>query len=318
MNVGAVLAAVVVTTLAAPAARADSPESCVDDAKPFDPKVLSTRVSELASATLGGRVPGSDGDKAARAHIVARFRCLGLTPAGDDGGYEQAFTDQEKQATANVLGFIAGTDPDVGSEIIVISAHHDHLGDGHLGANDNASGVTALLAIAQWVKQQDGGPRRTLAFMTFGAEEQGMVGSSFYVAHPAAALPNAKIVQVINLDMVGSYSSKGFVAAMGTFKGMPARKTLDKLVKRYPKLHVGVGGRARGSDYEPFCNIGIPYVFFWTPDKRCYHETCDTADRIDVKHMAAISALAGDLTWALAGTDSDLARSRSRLKCYGR
>jgi hypothetical protein len=310
--------ALLVALVTCSAAYADPPASCVDDAKPYDAKVLADRVALLADKALGGRVPGTEGDRTARAHIASRFACLGLIPAGDDGGFEQAFTTAAKQTTANVIGVIAGGDEKVGSEIIVIGAHHDHLGNGHLGANDNASGVAALLAIAQWVKQKGVAPKRTLAFMTFGAEEDGMIGSSFYVAHPPAALPNDSVVQVINLDMVGSYSSKGFVAAMGTFAKMPSRRVLAKLAKHYPKLHVGMGGRARGSDYEPFCNIGIPYVFFWTPDKRCYHETCDTAARIDVKNMVSIAALAGDLVWAMAGSDTDLMKSRTALKCYGK
>ena len=309
---------VAATPATAPTPVGPLPPGCVEDAKPFEPTALRDRLAFLASDKLGGRVPGTEGDRAARAHIVERFTCLGLTPAGDDGTFEQAFTDASKQKTANVVGFIAGADATVGSEIVVVSAHHDHLGDGHLGANDNASGVTALLAIAQAIKQKGIAPKRTLAFMTFGAEEQGMVGSVFYVKHPAASLPNAKVVQVINLDMVGSYKSKGFVAAMGTFTGMPSRTLLGTLAKRYPRIHVGMGGRARGSDYEPFCDIGIPYVFFWTPDARCYHESCDTVDKIDLPHMADIAALAGDLTWGMANSDTDLMTSRAKLKCYGR
>lgn len=309
-------AAASATPAAAPAA-ADAPASCVDDGKPYDTRSMSARVAYLASRELDGRAPGTAGDRAARTHIVERFRCLGLTPAGDDGGYEQAFEDGDNNKTANVLGFIAGTDPDVGDEIIVIGAHHDHLGKGYLGANDNASGVTALLAIAQWVKQKGASPKRTLAFMTFGAEEQGMYGSAHYVKHPHASLPVDKIVQVINLDMVGSYSSKTYVAAMGTFTGMPSRKLLQKLDDSY-KIKVGIGGRARGSDYEPFCDVGIPYVFFWTPDAKCYHRTCDKAAAVDVPHMADIAALAGDLTWAMAETELDLAASKTKLRCYGK
>ncbi len=306
---------------AAPVAVATVPgpadTGCVDDGKPYDTTVLGARIANLASIENDGRAPGTAGDRAARAHIVERYRCLGLSPAGDNGGYEQAFEDGEKNKTANVVGFIKGSDADVGDEIIVIGAHHDHLGDGHLGANDNASGVAALLAIAQWVKQKGTAPKRTLAFMAFGAEEQGMVGSLFYVKHPADALPVGKIVQVINLDMVGSYNSKKFVAAMGTFAGMPSRKLLGKLDDNY-KIRVGMGGRARGSDYEPFCDVGIPYVFFWTPDARCYHGKCDKAAAIDLPHMADISALAGDLAWAMSETALDLAASKKRLRCYGK
>ena len=298
-----------------PAVRAAAPASCITDDKPFDTQALRARLDVLASKQLGGRVPGSDGDRAARQLIRDRFACLGLVPAGDDGSYEQTFVDGEQRPTANVIGYIAGRDAEVGSEVIVIGAHHDHVGGGLLGANDNASGVVALLAIAQAVKQRDAAPRRTIAFVTFGAEEQGMVGSQHFVAHPPAALPIGKVVQLINLDMVGSHKSKGYVAAMGTFAKQPSRAVLGKLVAGFPKLHVGLGGRAARSDHTPFCGRGIPYVFFWTPDARCYHRACDTADKIDVPRMADIAQLAGELAWHLAETDVDLAVSRTTLGC---
>jgi Zn-dependent M28 family amino/carboxypeptidase len=298
-------------------AMAEAPAtSCIDDGKPYDTQALGARLAFLASKELDGRVPGSDGDRQARAHIAARFACLGLSPGGADGSYEQPFL-AGKRSTANVIGFIAGTDAAVGDEIIVIGAHHDHLGKGRLGANDNASGVTALVAIAQWMKQQAAPARRTVAFVAFGAEEDGMIGSRHYAANAPAALPMDKVVQYINLDMVGSYRSKKYVAAMGTFAKLPATKLLRALDDRYPKLHVGMGGRARGSDHLAFCTRGIPYVFFWTPDARCYHASCDTAAAIDLPRMADIAALAGDLAWALADSKLDLAASREKLGCHG-
>jgi hypothetical protein len=247
----------------------DDDKSCVAVGEPYDQKTLAARVAFLASKELGGRVPGSDGDRAARAFIAERFRCLGLSPAGDGGGYEQAFTDGEKRDTANVIGFVKGSDAEVGDEIILVGAHHDHIGGKLLGANDNASGVVALLAIAQHVRQRDAAPRRTIAFVTFGAEEQGMIGSEYFAKHAPPELPIDKVVQLVNLDMVGSHGSKGFVAAMGTFRKLYARELLAKLDDRFPKLRVGLGGRAYRSDHLPFCNRDIPYVFFWTPDKRC-------------------------------------------------
>src|SRR5262245_15999153 len=77
------------------------PKGCLDDGKPFDQKVLGTNVGFLASADLGGRVPGSTGDDKARTFIAGRMSCLGLSPAGDDGGFQQAFVDPEKHTTAN-------------------------------------------------------------------------------------------------------------------------------------------------------------------------------------------------------------------------
>jgi Zn-dependent M28 family amino/carboxypeptidase len=308
------LIALALTGCAASYAAPADPKSCVDGV-PFDQKILGERVAVLASKGLGGRVPGSDGDIAARKLIGERFACLGLTPAGDDGGFEQAFTAGDKQATANVVGFIAGSDAKVGSEIIVIGAHHDHIGGKLLGANDNASGVAALLAIAQWVKQHDAAPKRTIAFVTFGAEEQGMIGSQHFAANPPPSLPIGNVVQYINLDMVGSHKSKGFVAAMGSFAKQPARKLLDKLVRNFKQLNVGLGGRAARSDHSPFCKRGIPYVFFWTPDAKCYHEACDTADKLDLPRMADIAQLAGELAWSLAESDRDLLASRKKLGC---
>ncbi|CAN5917224.1 hypothetical protein BH11MYX3_BH11MYX3_06250 [soil metagenome] len=298
----------VLTLLLLAATPVHADPSCVADGKPYDRAVLHAQLASLGGAKLAGRAPGSTGDLAARALITERMRCLGLAPA------EQPFTAQNKQPTANVYGVLTGVDPDVGDEIILVAAHHDHLGAGFPGANDNASGVVALLAVAQDMAQR-ATPRRTIVFATFGDEETGMTGSYFFVAHPPKDVPLANIVQVINLDMVGSHSSRGFVAAMGTFKGFAATKLLAKLDDQYPKLDVGLGGKARGSDFEPFCKQRIPYVFFWTPDARCYHASCDTVERIDEKRMVDIASLAGDLTRAMADSDLDLAATQQRLGC---
>jgi Zn-dependent M28 family amino/carboxypeptidase len=288
---------------------AHAEDSCVADGKPYDQKALKARIEYLASEDLDGRVPGTEGDRLARAHIVARMKCLGLTVI------EQPFKDAKKKDTANVIGILKGTDEKLASEIIIVGAHHDHEGSGHLGANDNASGVTGLLAIAQAMAQKDAKPKRTIAFITFGAEEEGDLGSQFYAANVPDELPMDKVVQFINLDMIGSYKSKSVVAAMGTFAKFPARKAIDKLVKSYPKTRFALGGHGYRSDHEAFCKKGIPYVFFWTPDSRCYHEKCDTASAIDVPHMADIASLAGDLTWTLANSDTDLLASRTKLGC---
>jgi len=309
----------VVATGARPSTAAAEPASCVDGA-PYDAALLRARVAYLASAELDGRAPGTAGDAAARAHIVERFRCLGLQPGGDDGGYEQRFTaggaSPRAAPTANVIGYIAGDDPAAGRDIIVVGAHHDHVGRGHLGANDNASGVAALLAIAQAVRQH-GTPRRTIAFVAFAGEELGLLGSAHFAAHPPAALPMGRVVYDINLDMVGSYASAGAVYAMGTFAGLAATPILKALAED-TKLHLGLGGRGAGSDHEAFCAAGVPYVFFWTPDRRCYHERCDTIERLDSEHMAQIAALAGALVERLAASPDDLAAARARTGCTGR
>jgi Zn-dependent M28 family amino/carboxypeptidase len=253
---------------------------------------------------------GSAGDAAARAAIAARFRCLGLEPGGADGGYEQPFVVEGRRA-ANVVGVLPGSEPSVASQVILVGAHHDHLGDGHLGANDNASGVAALLAVAQAVRRH-GAPRRAIVFVTFDGEEAGLLGSAELAAHPPAAAPLDRVVLVVNLDMIGSYAARDVVYAFGTFAGSPARAAL---ARRTPGLHVVLGGHSDRGDQAAFCARGIPYAFFWTPDPRCYHERCDTADRVDTAHLAAIAERAGDLVEALADGATDLAEAKRRHGC---
>lgn len=287
--------------------------SCVDDAPAYDGKAMRARLEALADPGLDGRASGTDGDIAARALIVERFRCLGLAPAGDGDGFEQAFKDDNGAATANIVGLIRGSSkPD---EIVVVGAHHDHLGGGYLGANDNASGVVGLLAVAQAVAQQKTRPARTIAFVTFGAEEQGLVGSLHFVAHPPESVPLDHVVEYINIDMIGSHKSKNAVYAFGAFDKQPSHTILAKLDDTFPKVHLGIGGTSTRGDHYGFCKAGIPYVFFWTPDARCYHEKCDTADKLDYARMTDIAQLAGGLAIGLANSELDLAASKQTLGC---
>lgn len=309
-----------VAPLVAPAAippvvvRDDHEPRCVDERPAYSADVLKERVEFLADKDLDGRAPDTDGDRQARRYIAERFKCLRLKGLAPDGGYQLPF-DAGGKRTANVVGYIKGSDPDVGDQIIYVGAHHDHEGKGHLGANDNASGVAGLLAVAQAIHEQSEPPKRTIVFATFGGEELGMLGSYHLAAHPPAALPNDKVVQFINLDMIGTHNGRGFVAAMGSRPKLASRPILDKLARKFPKISVAAGGVARGSDYEPLCKQGVPYVFFWTPDPKCYHEACDTADRLDYRAMADIAALAGALTWEMANTDRDLAAARAKYGC---
>ncbi len=289
-------------------------KSCIDDGEPFDAATLRARVEQLASKKLDGRVPGTAGDRTARALIAKRFACLGLHGAGPDGAFELPF-EVGGAETANIVGYLPGSDPDVDEDIIYVVAHFDHEGHGHLGANDNASGVAGLLAIAQAVQQRETKPRRTIAFAAFGAEELGEVGSDYLARHPPKALPNDRVVQLVNLDMIGTHDGRGFVAAMGAFRTLASRPIVDRLAKKFPRIRIATGGRARGSDFEPLCKRGVPYVFLWTPDPRCYHRACDTADRLDYRHMRDIAAFANALVDALADSDHDLAAARAEHGC---
>lgn len=297
----------------------DAAAGCVFDEDPFDVNVLQARVSFLASDTLEGRAPGSAGDLAARTHIEDRFRCLGLTPPNADGSYQQPFVTSENQNTANVVGYIPGSDPAVADQIIVITAHHDHLGirNGRIynGANDNASGVAAMLAVAQAIRQQPAAPKRTIAFIAFGFEENdgACEGSEYYVANPPAALPIDRVVYDINLDMVGLYALAESLTAYGAQMGMPATDALQRLGPNYSQLELQFEDEADedASDFQAFCNSGVPYIYFETWDDDCYHQGCDDAARLDYANMASISMLSRDLALDLADSSSDLLASRT-------
>ncbi len=127
----------------------------------------------------------------------------------------------------NVVGVLPGSDPKLKDETIVIGAHYDHLGRGgegslapregdiHHGADDNASGVAGVLELARLFKSQKLRPRRTLVFMAFSGEEEGLLGSNYYVNHPI--LPLANTVAMINMDMIGRMKdNKLIVGGMGT------------------------------------------------------------------------------------------------------
>ena len=268
----------------------------------FEPDAMRSEVAYLASEALDGRVPGTEGDVAARALVTERFSCLGLTPLDGLDGFEQPFVDSLGRETANVLAYIPGSDPAVSDDVVVLSAHLDHLGDGLLGANDNASGLSGLMAIAQAFTERDEAPARTVLFAAFGSEESGMEGATAFLDE----LAPDDIVYSVNMDMIGSYASTGVVWALGSLDGTPGRSVVDELVGDYPELEIGVGEPSDLSDNAVFCSAGIPYLFFWTEDPECYHAECDTADRVDYDGMIAIARLTGDATWELANTDEDL------------
>lgn len=129
--------------------------------------------------------------------------------------------------SANVVGILDGSDPTLKSEVIVIGAHYDHLGHGgegslapregeiHYGADDNASGTAGMLELARLFSSQKLRPRRTIVFMAFSGEEEGLLGSNYYVNHPIVPLANT--VTMINMDMIGRMKeNKLIVGGVGT------------------------------------------------------------------------------------------------------
>ena len=194
---------------------------------------LEGHVSYLAGDHLVGRGPGTTGLDKAADHIAECFANAGLSSFESLGGYHQPFKLEVAQPEAkalvfqcyNIVGYLPGTTRE--SEFVVIGAHYDHLGRGdiisgeagvgeiHNGADDNASGVAALIEIAEWLASGEEPLPRTVVFVAFSAEEAGLVGSRYFVEH--SPFPVDSVVAMLNLDTVGRMQeSKLVVFGVGT------------------------------------------------------------------------------------------------------
>ncbi len=219
----------------------------------------------------------------------------------------------------NVIGVLPGTDPTLKNEAIVIGAHYDHLGHGgqgsldvnsteiHHGADDNASGTAAVIELArQFAAERKN--KRTIIFMAFSGEEEGLLGSQFYVSHPL--FPLEKTVAMINLDMVGRLKDgKLNVGGIGTaaeWKSMVVTKNVSEnaglsVVKlnsaagepdrkgSLTKFNLSLNDDGFGpSDHSSFYGKKVPVLFFFTGTHNDYHKPSDTADKINYEGEATI------------------------------
>jgi hypothetical protein len=296
---------------------ADSAQaSCGSAADPFSKDAMHADIAYLADDARQGRFPGTPGDEETLTYIEQRFRCIGLKAPFDGDAYRQPFVGAGLK-TGNIAAYIEGTDPAGSSEIIVVGAHHDHRGvkKGQIqnGANDNASGVAGVLALAK--AMHDAPPRRTIVFATFGYEENDddgtTWGSDWFVHHMPASLPLDRVVYMMNLDMLGTYPTEKRLDTFGTFKGTMGRAVLEAKKTAFPELKVKLGEvpEENDSDFQPFCNAGIPYVYLATEDD-CWHEACDDTDHIDWASLSSVTKLAHAVVVDLANGTTDLKTGR--------
>lgn len=192
----------------------------------------------------------------------------------------------------NVIGYVPGRiQPD---SFLVVSAHYDHLG--HMGratyfpgANDNASGTALLLELAAHYSQPQNQPAYSMVFMAFGAEEAGLVGSSYFVQHPI--FPLVRIRFLVNLDLAGT-GQDGITVVNGRTLEKPF-KVLEKLNNNHHYVaSVAARGRAANSDHYPFSEQGVPAFFFYTRGgSKAYHDVNDTAENLPLTAFSGIFQL---------------------------
>ncbi len=257
----------------------------------------------LSLDELKGRDGGSEGEKLAAFYIASEFRRLGLKPGGLDGTYFQPFTTRKKLESNNVIGLLPGTDPELKNEYIVVGGHYDHIGvnrEGEIcnGADDNASGSSAVLEVAEAFLLHP--PRRSVLFMAFGAEEQGLLGSAHYCAHPI--YPLAQTVAMVNLDMIGrSKDDYLFIGGAGTSPVF--RPLIEELNQQFDfNLEIKNGGGAP-SDNMQFFLRGIPVLFLFTGIHPDYNQPSDDWNRINLAGLEKIARFAFSAAMHLANRD---------------
>lgn len=212
----------------------------------------------------------------------------------------------------NVLGGIRGADPDLRHEVVVVGAHLDHLGTDATGrvfngADDNASGSATLLALVETLMKAHWRPARTVVFVWFGAEEQGLEGSRALVRDPPFA--HKAIVAMLNMDMTGQGVPE---VALGGGEGYPALYALAKAACPPAYRPTLTPFRVEGnSDHWPFYERGIPALFAHSRGEHPnYHQVTDDAEHLKPACMEAVGRVVGAALLAIADHPKPLATGR--------
>jgi hypothetical protein len=299
-----VLYVAITTRLERSAIAAQRPPVATTSANPAaDRAELLRVVRTLASEQYDGRRTGTPGGLAARRFIHDAFSDIGLTPAAPD--FLQPFSFVHTSVSglvvpgrsfktpyddaANVIGFVPGTRAD--ARTIVVSAHYDHVGrrNGIMypGADDNASGIAALLAVARYVRAHP--LAHPVVFAAFDAEELGLEGAQAFIKMPP--VPARSMALNINFDMV-SRNDQNEIFAAGTYHRPELKPIVDEVQRRSkvkilfghdrPVTRAGmVEDWTMQSDHGVFHAAGVPFLYFGVEDHPDYHKPTDTADKID-------------------------------------
>lgn len=273
-------------------------------------------VRYLADDALAGRLAGSAGERCAGGYVAAEFRRLGLRPAGEAGTFFQdvplasILNPHAAGGTGrNVIAALDGADDVLKREWVVIGAHYDHLGEGgslsslapgdqaiHNGADDNASGVAAMLKVAERLVAGARSPRSVL-FIAFSGEESGLLGSKHFAANSTIA-PGV-MTAMINMDMVGRLAG-GPLIVSGVDTAEEWRTLLDPAAAR-AGITLAMRGEGYGpSDHASFYVKDIPVLHFFTNTHGDYHKPSDDWEKIDGPGLEKVSAIVTDVVSAAA------------------
>ncbi|MDL2315341.1 M20/M25/M40 family metallo-hydrolase [Bacteroidales bacterium OttesenSCG-928-C19] len=294
-------------------------------------EAAKAHVNYLSNDALEGREAGTKGGEMASLYIVSRLEEIGIQPLLDTT-YFQSFnikgrkivsipktdTLSEKEGAEitklnNVLGAIQGESE---TEYVIIGAHYDHLGIDTLlvddqiynGADDNASGVSAVLQIAKACLAIGEKPKRTIVFAFWDGEEKGLLGSKYFTEH-FAQIENVKAY--LNFDMIGRNSDESkpmnvaylYSEDYSNFKTWSEKDIVDYNLKITPSYHPSPYTMG-GSDNASFTKNGIPIIWYHTGGHVDYHKPSDHADKINWEKLVDITKAAFLNIWKLANEEA--------------
>ena len=290
---------------------------------------LKTHLTIVASDEMEGRQTGSVGQKKAGEYLIGQYKANNISfPKGATDFYQRipasflnAIRNDNLPDSENIWAFIEGSEKP--NEIIVISAHYDHVGikngEVYNGADDDGSGTVALLEIAQAFsksKKEGHGPKRSILFLHMTGEEHGLLGSSYYSQHPL--FPLANTITDINIDMIGRRDefhkdSNNYVYLIGSdYLSSDLYNICEDANKNYVKLFIDYKYNDRAdpnrfyyrSDHYNFAKNGIPSVFLFNGVHADYHKATDEVDKIEFDALAKRAQLAFTIAWELANREN--------------
>jgi len=266
---------------------------------------LAGHVGYLAGEDLEGRRAGSRGGRAAGKFLAEQFARLGLEPAGTDDAYMQPFNS----GMQNVLARVEGSDPELRKQVVILGAHFDHVGYGtpansrgpvgmiHPGADDNASGVAALLEVAEAFTMLSESPRRSVLFICFDGEEIALLGSTHWTSRPTVPMQN--VAAMVNLDMLGRMCNDQ-LRVLGVRTGYGLRRLVcQQNVDSELRLAFSWTLKAH-ADHYPFFQRRVPVLMFNTGLHEDYHTPRDRPERLDYAGLQRAARLVFRVVWTLA------------------
>jgi S1-C subfamily serine protease len=266
---------------------------------------LSRYVGRLADNAMEGREAGTRGGCAAADYLAEQFARVHLRGAGNDGGFFQPFAPNFR----NVLGIIQGSDPELRNQVIVVGAHYDHVGYGgrgmslgpygyiHPGADDNASGVSAVLELAEAFTFLPSPPKRSVLFAAWDAEEKGLLGSKQWTAHPT--VPLNQVVAGLSMDMIGRLRDDHLII-FGSRSGCGWRRLLSCQNDGLGLAMEFSWSLKPNADHYPLFDRNIPVIMAHTGVHENYHQPSDGTKLINGPGMMRVTRLLFAMVYDMA------------------